>query len=229
MEPNPYHQDDFSEELSRKILQAASAAPDEIEAAANSPFLFQRIRNQIATEANMTQQATAKNSLFSLFNWRWGWAIPAAAILLFGFVLIANKTNSVPPLSNEIAKSEAPKTIEKVAGEQPALTQITNPVPQKISTVKASYRPSVKRTPLIISPTKTVKIEAAEEVTDFLPLTYLSEATASDSGHVVRVEVPRTMMASMGVPTNQERQAEFVKADVIIGDDGLARAIRFVQ
>ena len=72
-------------------------------------------------------------------------------------------------------------------------------------------------------------IEAAEEVTDFLPLTYIAEATATDSGHVVRVEVPRTMMASMGVPTNRERNAEFVKADVIIGDDGLARAIRFVQ
>jgi hypothetical protein len=32
----------------------------------------------------------------------------------------------------------------------------------------------------------------------------------------------------MGLPMNVDRNKEMVKADVVVGDDGLARAIRFV-
>jgi hypothetical protein len=36
-------------------------------------------------------------------------------------------------------------------------------------------------------------------------------------------------MLSMGLPVNMDRYSERVKADVLLGADGLARAIRFVQ
>jgi hypothetical protein len=68
-----------------------------------------------------------------------------------------------------------------------------------------------------------------EEVTDYIPLTYLSNSTAFDSGMVVRVEVPRSTLISMGLPMNVENANELVKADVVVGDDGVARAIRFVH
>lgn len=68
-----------------------------------------------------------------------------------------------------------------------------------------------------------------EIATDFMPLTYDGGATAMDSGHVVRVELPRSALVSMGLPMNIERAGERVKADVLLGDDGIARAIRFVR
>jgi hypothetical protein len=60
-------------------------------------------------------------------------------------------------------------------------------------------------------------------------LTYDGGALAMESGHVVRVELPRTALVSMGLPMNPERAGELVKADVLMGDDGVARAIRFVR
>lgn len=71
--------------------------------------------------------------------------------------------------------------------------------------------------------------ETAEIATDFMPLTYDGGALAMDSGHIVRVELPRTALVSMGLPMNFERAGEPVKADVLLGDDGVARAIRFVR
>jgi hypothetical protein len=41
--------------------------------------------------------------------------------------------------------------------------------------------------------------------------------------------MPRATLASFGLPVNAERASELIKADILIGDDGLARAIRFVQ
>ena len=36
-------------------------------------------------------------------------------------------------------------------------------------------------------------------------------------------------MANFGLPVNMDRVDQRVKADVLLGADGLARAIRFVQ
>jgi hypothetical protein len=71
-------------------------------------------------------------------------------------------------------------------------------------------------------------INPAETVTDFIPLTAIADATAMHSGTIVRVEMPRASLIAMGLPLNAERAHETVKADIVVGDDGLARAIRLV-
>lgn len=68
-----------------------------------------------------------------------------------------------------------------------------------------------------------------EIVTDFLPLTHAGSLTQMDDGQVVRVELPRSALQSFGLPVNAERAGERVKADVLLGHDGVARAIRFVR
>lgn len=79
-----------------------------------------------------------------------------------------------------------------------------------------------------------VRPEAAagptEEIaTDFMPLTYDGSFSQIDDGQVVRVELPRSALQSFGLPVNVERGGGRVKADVLLGHDGVARAIRFVR
>ena len=68
-----------------------------------------------------------------------------------------------------------------------------------------------------------------EIATEFLPLTYGSDLSQLDNGQLVRVEVPRSVLQSFGIPINAERAGERVKADVLLGHDGVARAIRFIR
>ena len=68
-----------------------------------------------------------------------------------------------------------------------------------------------------------------ESTTEFLPLTYGSNLAQIEDGQVVRVELPRSALQSFGFPVNAERAGERVKADVLLGHDGVARAIRFVR
>ncbi|HKQ51989.1 MAG TPA: hypothetical protein VJT74_06460 [Pyrinomonadaceae bacterium] len=71
---------------------------------------------------------------------------------------------------------------------------------------------------------------ADEEIaTDFMPLSYGSSLSQIDDGQVVRVELSRSALHSFGLPVNVERAGERVKADVLLGNDGVARAIRFVR
>ena len=72
---------------------------------------------------------------------------------------------------------------------------------------------------------KSAAKTATEAATEFIALSYLP---ASESGQIVRVKVPRSMMVSLGVTTKTEKNSELVNAEVVVGDDGAARAIRFL-
>jgi hypothetical protein len=80
-------------------------------------------------------------------------------------------------------------------------------------------------------PANNLEAAAADDeiTTDFLPLSYGSNISQLDDGQVVRLELPRSALQSFGLPVNAERAGERVKADVLLGHDGVARAIRFVR
>jgi hypothetical protein len=75
------------------------------------------------------------------------------------------------------------------------------------------------------------KPDEVETVTEFIPLVAGAPAsTPLEGGQLVRVQLPRAALASLGLPLNAERgHEERVSADVLLGNDGLARAIRFVR
>ena len=77
---------------------------------------------------------------------------------------------------------------------------------------------------------RSSEARVAEVTTDFMPLAYSS--VPSTNLQVVRLAVPRTALVSFGItpPEPLERaSADTVLADVLVGDDGLARAVRFVR
>jgi hypothetical protein len=77
--------------------------------------------------------------------------------------------------------------------------------------------------------TKPANTENTEIATDFIPVVYGGVVNLAEGGRMVRVQLPRLAMASFGLPVHMDRVNEKVKADVLVGADGLAQAIRFVQ
>ena len=47
--------------------------------------------------------------------------------------------------------------------------------------------------------------------------------------NLVRVEVPRSAMIALGYAVSEDRASEPVEAEVVLGADGLARAVRFLE
>lgn len=64
---------------------------------------------------------------------------------------------------------------------------------------------------------------------DFIPLPNAQQVGENEDVNVVRVEVPRSAMLAVGLPVSMDRVSELVEADVMLGADGLARAVRFVN
>jgi hypothetical protein len=49
------------------------------------------------------------------------------------------------------------------------------------------------------------------------------------NGQIIRVELPRSTLVAFGIPIDVERGDEKITADVFMSEEGIAKAIRFVQ
>jgi len=74
--------------------------------------------------------------------------------------------------------------------------------------------------PAVGDPEVATKFYALPDADIFAPV---EDAT------VVRVQLPRSAMRMIGLPVNEDRAAERIRADVVLGQDGIARAVRFIQ
>jgi hypothetical protein len=154
-------------------------------------------------------------------------AIAAGLLLVFGLAVIrwaASVTHeSAPP---QIAKVDGPAT----NGSSPA-TPTVDIEKAAVPNVTPGHRQSIARQNRRVThvPNKAADTANPEIATDFMPLTYGATASLQEGGRMVRVELPHSAMAALGLPVNIDRANERVKADVLLGVDGLAHAIRFVR
>lgn len=117
---------------------------------------------------------------------------------------------------------------EVVAVGGPSGRRAFAPRPVRVSAQPARYNAGRKP---VAAPLETggAELASAEITTDFFPLMHGGLAPG-DGGQLIRVELPRSALISLGLPVNMERAGGGrVKADVLVGEDGMARAIRFVR
>ena len=72
-------------------------------------------------------------------------------------------------------------------------------------------------------------VVAEEIATDYIPMGFARSLAPDEFTHVVRISLPRSEMVRFGFPARADLGESRVKADVVLGEDGIARAIRFVQ
>jgi len=70
---------------------------------------------------------------------------------------------------------------------------------------------------------------AREIATPFFALPFSDGALPLDEATMIRVELPRSALELAGLPVDEDRRNQRIRADLILGVDGLARAIRFVE
>lgn len=174
----------------------------------------------------------------------WLIAAAAAVLIVFGIVTVRWTIDRPSQIASDtlsdfkdkgVATVPPIEVVQRTTEPTPKQTMDVTPPRRKHSTRKstksASNRSEIVAKGLTgeINTNDLGNAEQAEVTTAFLPLSYVSPVNLQDGGQLVRVELPRTAMARLGLPVNVERYGEKVKADVLVSADGLARAIRFVQ
>lgn len=233
--------DERIDQVQQDLLNAVKVSEEEINAVAGSPNLYDGLWLKIAAgrahgRAQLSDKRTATRlerqpgrlNLNPAFWMRspLRWTLTAAAILLLSalamFLLLPRQSSQsaqIAPVLPLIAPSPPGRVQppENSTGSGSETAQIGNDDPPARSALRTSHRHHRRNS------------GSTEVATDFFPLTYTADSTAAESGHIVRVKIARRALIAVGLPMNGARAGELITADVVIGDDGLARAIRFIQ
>jgi len=158
------------------------------------------------------------------------WIAAVAAMLLIAISLIVFSWTKRPAAEPRVAgKQEEPQPKPQVRESNEQLVQdVEKPAPREIP--KRVYPRQVRPVSSRRADNASVANHVTKEIaTDFIPLSYMSAVSLQEGGQIIRVQLPRSALANFGLPVNMDRYNEKVKADVLYGVDGMARAIRFVQ
>ena len=125
----------------------------------------------------------------------------AAAVLL----LIAGSIRSGPtPATSE------PRRVDVVAPPPHATAEAVEPAPVSVPAKTLRRRPAPIR----------------RQSVDFVPLLPMTPGELSGSFQIVRVQMPRAALGALAATTDMRHVQDPVLADVLLGEDGMARAIR---
>jgi hypothetical protein len=197
--------------------------------------LFQRLKQEDERRAPSFDDSWAARSRRETRapNWlRWSMAAAAAILIVFGFIVYRAIQNEPPKPNGAITEKESPKATG-AASEKAAPPKLSVERKEQVVKKKRAPRPLRHNWPTlnepIISYSMPVYGKRGEYATDFIPLNYGGVQKPMESGEVVRLEMPRSALIAFGLPVNVEQADTPVQAELLLGEDGMARAIRFLR
>ena len=171
------------------------------------------------------------------FKSLWGWAAVAAAVILASLVGILversrTATGSVQTAQNKTVSgtvmSHQPNAMENTTTQTTSTGHAKSQRVSASSVSKKSHAEGGKKNPAPASQPANRLNPNDEVATSFYPLPYGSGLGLDEGWQIVRVSLRPDALASLGLAL-PNMPAGTIKADVVLGEDGMARAIRFVE
>jgi hypothetical protein len=152
---------------------------------------------------------------------RMRWMAAAAMLLLCAGVLLGWRALQVPrPVPG--MTTALPVTSPTVSGKV-----VPSVPPSAVASGGPAVRPSAARTPRL-RPRPAPKVPEIPSV-EFVALPGAARLPRFESGSIVRVDLALSSLAAYGVDISTSGGQGPVKADLLVGQDGEARAIRLVS
>jgi len=214
------------DEIGKLLVKAGTMPSREIDEIVGNRDLFESVKKRIAagTEIPGARRSRLLIPGLATFASVALIAVVGLAFLRSGPVTPAETVKSVPTVSKapgEYAKHNKPDGAGKLA--EPVQDNVVEPA--AIKPIKASHR-QASRTHRPKQPVA----QQARFVDDFYAVSYAGDPHETErGGRIVRVDIPRSTLFAMGINVPLENESATVKADLLIGSDGVTRAIRVVE
>ena len=76
---------------------------------------------------------------------------------------------------------------------------------------------------------QSATLASTEQTSGFITLPYGQSGVPLEQPVIVRIDIPVSQLGAMGVQVNPQGANGMIRADLLVGQDGIARAVRFVE
>jgi hypothetical protein len=226
---NKQFSDEQLDQMMRTMMSDASLDDAAVNEIADSPTMWWAVQRQIAEQKAAAVSPWPPVNIIRRLLMIGVPATVAAALIISLFVFHSGNM----PTASDVAvvptnvETTLPQTnIPNGDVPQTVAAEVKESQPKRSQAFVASLKASPKQVKKQIVSTQVAAKEKTEIKTEFIALSY---ARNPDSGQIVRVKVPSSMMVTLGLVASVEKPSNLVDAEVVVGDDGLTRAIRFIR
>jgi hypothetical protein len=214
-------------QIGQKVLKAIRASDEDVNTAVADENLFEPVRMAIRAgrlqTTLMPSTARAHQHIFARQL-----ALAAAPVLFiaaFGVLCFIRQLGPSP----EIVQAPNQPYIEV----QPiiAIEHFRGPSQPEPAEISARVNPNRSIRPLARRIARRHSGAEVEEVGEFQAVTYTGDAGETGNGRqIVRVRLPRSSLFALGIELPVENQStDKIKADLLIEEDGVMRAVRIIN
>jgi hypothetical protein len=239
-------QNEELDRLGRKLLDATRARTEEIEQIVGSPMLFDAVKSRIE---NQRRERNSKNVFagWAIFQIWYGQTVAAAVLFLFiagviGLIGISKFDQQqpfeqalVPEIQPEIKRFEISRPPAPVLKDSPVIVKTSYSESASLKTEKQKVftdKTLKAQKSLIRKPNRQPRFQPKqnESLGEFYALTFAGNpGEAGQEMQIVRAELSRSSLFALGVNLPIENESPKIKTDLLVGADGVARAIRIVD
>lgn len=204
----------------KALVRDSSADDTTLSAIADSPAIWWNVQRQIRTEKESVVSPWPPS--LSIRSWLAIGVSGLAVALLLGLLFIP---------SSELPAERAVRVAGTGTSAPAELLLESNKFAAEPEPVNSPEQPRVarsnRRKHTYSAKAQNSEVKGMTEIkSDYISLSY---SGVPESGQVLRVKVPRSMMVSLGLVSSVDKPAGLVDADVVVGDDGQTHAIRFIR
>lgn len=213
--------------IGRKLVASTRAAGLDVDQIVSNPHLYDAVRARISTDTAATPIEQASRSGFAR---HYAAAAAVMAVLLVASVALLRAPNNN---SNSLTAVVVEQVPEVIPVSQARPDHPPKPMFRKLPSGRASQNPTKAKAsqPLTKKTEQKLRTQPVHQPEgEFYALSFAGdlEETAA-GGRIIRVDMPRSSLFAMGVNIPLENGGETVKTDLLIGSDGMTRAVRIVE
>lgn len=234
-------QNEELDEIARNLFRRSKLSAAELEKIIAAPHLFASIKARISAE----EQSRRRRRLFSsgLFDWctvvkGQRAAVVCALAVIVGAAAFLTSRQKTPTDLTELSiapleTSENPAQSGEIANSEVGKSSETESAPDKKRAAVQTKITKAARSKSAVGQKKTRRPKAAAR--EQPPAVFYSLASAGNweaSGEdlrVVRAELSTTELFALGVNVPVENEISKIKTDLLVGANGVPKAIRFVE
>ena len=210
------------DEIGKALVKAGSIRVQNVDEIVGNPDLFDGIRERISSET--------RGRRYGISILRPGFTVAGTIVLIAvaSFAFFSLRSRPVQVISKAMVPQPSTKSDD---GNNTPVPDVVAERPTVPGTAPRAERVSIPRQPeRSVMRARPIAARHVEDQNEFYALSYAGDPNETErGGRIVRVDIPRATLFAMGFDVPLENESETVRADLLIGSDGVTRAVRVVK